>query len=342
MKKPGLILFIVIFAFSCSNKKNIPDVSNIDVQFTIKRFDKDLFSIDTNNVSTALTQLQKSYPLFLNDYLYNILAAPPQPDSAVKKVKMFIHDYKPVYDSSQVVFSSLDRTQKEIKKSFQFIKYYFPDYKLPSVIITFIGPVEGYANVLTSSGLAVGLQLYLGKDFPVYHSEYISEIYPDYQSRRFEPPYIPVNCVKNIIDDIYSQDAPDLPLVYQMIEAGKHLYVLDQLLPETADSLKTGYTQKQLEGCYQNEPFIWNYFLQNNLLYATDPSLTRDYMSDGPKTEVLGEASPGFIGQFVGWQIVKKWMGLEKNKTMEHNKILEQLFHTPAKQIFEEAKYKPR
>jgi hypothetical protein len=56
----------------------------------------------------------------------------------------------------------------------------------------------------------------------------------------------------------------------------------------------------------------------------------------------LGEASPGFIGQFVGWQIVKKWMSLDKNKDLEQNKILEQLLHTPAKQIFEEAKYKPR
>jgi hypothetical protein len=342
MKKLAVISFIVICIYSCTNNKNIPDVSNINVQLTVKRFDKDLFSIDTNNVSTALTQLQKSYPSFLNDYLYNILAVLPQQDSAVKKVKMFIHDYKPVYDSSQVTFASLDKTPKEIKKGFQFVKYYFPEYKLPSAMITFIGPVEGYANVLTSSGLAVGLQLYLGKDFPVYHSEYISEIYPDYQSRRFDPPYIPVNCMKNIIDDIYSQDAPDLPLVYQMIEAGKRLYVLDQLLPETADSLKTGYTQKQLDGCYQNEAFIWNYFLQNNLLYSTDPSLTRDYMNDGPKTETLGEASPGFIGQFVGWQIVKKWMSLDKNKNLEHNKILEQLLHTSAKEIFEEAKYKPR
>jgi hypothetical protein len=342
MKKLAFLSFTIICIYSCTHKKNIPDVSNIDVQLTTKRFDKDLFSIDTNHVSIALANLQKGYPSFLNDYLYNILAVPPQQDSAVKKVKLFIRDYKPVYDSSEVVFSSLDRLQKEIKKSFQFVKYYFPDYKLPPGIVTFIGPVEGYANVITTSGLAVGLQLYLGKDFPVYHSEYISDIYPDYQSRRFEPQYIPVNCMKNIIDDIYSQDAPDLPLVYQMIEAGKRLYVLDQLLPETADSLKTGYTQRQLEGCYENEAFIWNYFLQNNLLYATDPSLTRDYMNDGPKTEVLGDASPGFIGQFVGWEIVKKWMGLDKNKNVEHNKILTQLLHTPPKQIFEEAKYKPR
>ena len=70
-------------------------------------------------------------------------------------------------------------------------------------------------------------------------------------------------------------------------------------------------------------------------MYITDPSQTRDYVTDGPKTELLGEASPGFIGQFVGWQIVKKWMH-------DLKRTLPQLLKTPAKQIFEEAKYKPR
>ena len=336
MKNFVFVLLLVACIYSCGNNKNIPDVSNIKVHTDIQRFDQDFFAIDTNNIQTALTNLQKKYPAFINDFLYNILAVPPQPDSAAQKVKMFIHDYKLIYDSSNILFRNTEKIQKEIERGLQFVQYYFPDYKLPQHVITFIGPVEGYANVLTSSGLAVGLQLYLGKDFPVYHTEYIEEVYPSYQSKRFEPKYIPVNCIKNIIDDIYPAAQGDMPLAYQMIEAGKRLYILDKLLPETEDSLKTGYTQNQLEGCYDNEAMIWNYFLQNNLLYSTDPSAVRDYMSDGPKTEILGDGSPGFIGQFTGWQIIKKWMEVKPGTTPE------QLLQTPAKQIFEEAKYKPK
>lgn len=336
MKKPALFILLIASIYSCKSKKNIPDVSNINVQLTVQRFDKDFFSLNTNNAFASLTQLQKKYGNFLNDFLYNLLMVPPNPDSAARKVKMFIHDYKSVYDSAQVTFASFNQSEKEIKRGLQFVKYYFPDYKIPSQVITFIGPIEGYANVLTTSGLAVGLQLYLGKDYPVYHSDYISEIYPEYQSRRFEPPYISINCIKNIVADIYPDASPNLPLVYQMIEAGKRLYMLDQFLPEAADTLKTGYTQKQLNGCYENEAFIWNFFIENNFLYSTDRNVIRDYMNDGPKTEMLGEASPGFIGQFVGWQIVKKWMSIDNKQT------LPQLLKTPAKQIFEEAKYKPR
>ena len=322
--------------FACKNERPVPDVSNIKVDVQLKRFDKDLFSIDTNNIEPSLNELQTEYGSFLNDYLYNILVLPPQPDSVAQKIKMFLHDYNYVYSAVQKRFSSFDGEFRQIEKGLQYVKYYFPQYRTPANVITFIGPVEGYANVLTQSGLAIGLQLYLGKDFSIYQSEFITEVYPDYQQRRFEAAYIPVNCMKNIISDIYPEKNGSTPLVYQMIDAGKRLYMLDQFLPQLADSLKTGYTQQELDGCYDNEADIWNYFVQNNLLFITDPIQIRDYMQDGPHTEVFGNGSPGFIGQFIGWQIVKKWMSLHKDAT------LAQLIDTPEKQIYDEAKYKPR
>lgn len=335
MKNIFFAFLIFLSVYSCGNKKNIPNVSNIQVTLNLQRFDKDFFALDTNNIAASLDALEKKYPSFTSDFLYNILGLQPQPDTVVKAVKTFITDYRTVYDSVQKNFPSGNEIKLQLSKALQFVKYYFPTYKVPENIVTYVGPLEGYANVLTQTGFAVGLQLYLGKNFSIYHSEYINEVYPEYRSRRFEAAYIPVDCMKNIINDIYPADNSNAPLIYQMIEAGKRLYLLDAFLPETADSLKTGYTQDQLNGCFEHEDLIWNYFLQNNLLYVTDPSQVRDYMNDGPKTEALGEASPGFIGQFVGWQIVKKWMSDDNNKT------LQQLIKTPAKQIFEEAKYKP-
>jgi len=327
------ILFLILSG--CKNGTPAPDVSGIKVDIQLKRFDKDLLSIDTNNVEASLNKLQQQYGAFLNDYLYNIMILAPQPDSVAKKIKMFLHDYGYVYNATQKQFSSFDNEFRQIKKGLQYVNYYFPKYKSPANVITFVGPVEGYANVLTSSGLAVGLQLYLGKDFTVYHSEFISEVYPDYQQRKFEPAYIPVNCMKNIISDIYPEKNGSDPLIYQMIDAGKRLYLLDHFLPQLPDSLKTGYTQKQLDDCYDNETEIWNYFVQSNLLFITNPVQTRDYIQDGPYTEAFGKNSPGFIGQFVGWQIVKKWMDKHKEITLSG------LLNTPEKQIYDEAKYKP-
>lgn len=337
MKRIVFFLCIAFFAFSCHTKRNIPDVSGIKIQLDTLRFDRDFFTMDTTHIEASLDALQRKYPQFINDYLFNLLAVPPGKDSTMAKVKLFIHDYKPVYDTVIAKYPSIAQTAQEVTQALRFVKYYFPKYKLPQSMVTFVGPLEGYSNVLTSSGLAVGLQLYLGKNYPAYNTDFIADVYPQYQSRRFEAAYIPVNCIKNIIADIYPDGKANLPLVYQMVEAGKKMYLLDGLMPETPDTLKTGYTAKQLKGCYDNEAGIWNYFVQSeNLLYVTDPGQTKDYMNDAPKTEALGEDSPGFIGQFVGWQIVKKWMGQDAKRTLQN------MLDTPPKQIFEESKYKPR
>jgi hypothetical protein len=317
----------------------VPDVSKVQVDANVERFEQDFFAIDTSNINSSLQQLNQKYPGFLQDFIFNILALPAQPDSnlAVERgIKAFISSYKSLKDSSDRVFTNFSETEQEIRNGLKFIKHYFPAYKLPSKIITFIGPLNSYGNILTTDAIGIGLQLYMGEDFSWYLSEMGQQLYPVYISRRFKKEYIPVNSIKNIIDDMYPNNNEGRPLIEQMVEAGKRLYLLDQLMPKTADTLKTGYTKQQLEGALKNEELIWAFFLQNDLLYAADPAITKDYMNDAPKTVALGEASPGYIGQFVGWRVVKKWM--DKNEKV----TLDELMNTNPKTIFNEAKYKPR
>lgn len=333
----GCLLIMMIVA--CGQRRDIPDVSKVVVNLELQRFEKDFFEMDTTDVGASMQQLHQKYPTFLQDFAFNILGLPAQPDSNVaveNGVKLFISSYADLKDTADKIFKDLQPTHQQIHKGLQFVKYYFPNYPLPSKIITFIGPLNSFGNILTSDALAVGLQLYMGKNFSWYQSEAGQQLYPAYISRKFEPSYIPVNCMKNIIDDMYPNNSAGRPLVEQMVEAGKRLYLLDRLLPETPDTLKTGYTAQQLKSSFDNETGVWSLFLNNDLLYVADPAITKDYMNEAPNTPALGPGSPGFIGQFVGWQIVKKWM--EKNE----NSSLRQLMDTPPKTIFEQAKYKPR
>ena len=334
MKQILLFLCIVLIGIGCKGRKQIPNVSDIKVSLETERFEKDFFALDTLHLNASLEKLNAAHRGFTQDFLFNILGT--SPDSAKKNVPEFIRSYEGLGKAALQKFSDLKGIEKEIKHGFQFVHYYFPGYKLPAKLITFIGPVNSYGSIITANALAVGLQLYMGKDFPMYLSEQGQQMYPLFISRRFEPAYIPVNGIKNILDDMFPNNSIGRPLVEQMIESGKRMYVLDKLMPETPDSIKTGYTQKQLEGCYESEKNIWSFFVQNDLLFNTDPNLTRDYISDGPNTPALGEASPGNIGQFVGWQIVKKWM--DKNVTIS----LDALMKKNAKDIFNESKYKPR
>lgn len=331
------LVTIVVIISSCSGKK-IPDVSGIKVDLQLQRFDQDFFAIDTAHVDQSLQKLHDKYPGFLRDFIYNILALPPQPDSSKaveQQVVSFFKSYKPLKDSADRVFTNSAEIERQVKEGLQFVKYYFPAYKMPNRLITFIGPINSYGNILTTDALAIGLQLYMGSNYSLYQSEAGQELYPAYISRRFQKEYIPVNCIRTIVDDLFPDNNAGRPLVEQMVQAGKRLYLLDQLMPKADDTLKTGYSKNQLEGCYKNENVIWSYFVQNDLLYASDPSIVKDYMNDAPITQAFGAESPGNIGQFVGWQIVKKWIGKNDKVT------LQKLMETNPKTIFEQVKYKP-
>lgn len=327
-------MFLLLACISCGSKRNVPDVSAVKAPLTLQRFETSFFKIDTLHFETSLQELTSEYHGFTQDFLFNILGSSPA--TFTKDVPAFMRSYEGLANDVSRLFPDMTREVDEIQKGLRFVKHYFPEYQLPERVISFVGPLNSYGSIITRDGLAIGLQLYLGSEHPLYLSEEGQQLYPRYLSRRFDRAYIPVNAIKNVMDDLYPPAYADKPLIEQMIEAGKRVYLLDQLMPYTADSLKTGYTQKQLDGCYENEKTIWSLFVQNNLLYNIDPEINRDYMSDAPNTPALGTASPGFIGQFVGWQIVKKWMSQQKGKAN-----LKLLMETSPKKIFEEAKYKP-
>ena len=331
----------------CGGKKSVPDVSDIKVNLQLQRFEQDFFSIDTNHISQSLPVLQKKYPIFLGDFVQNILGLSltdpgMRSDSAIR---MFLHDYQIVKDTASIVFKDSTKWMNDIRKGLQFTKHYFPKYQAPAKVITFIGPIDAVyetplgktGDVITQDALAIGLQLHLGPTASLYQSQTAQTIFPSYVSRRFAPEFIPVNAMKNIVDDIFPDETAGKPLLDQMIDKGKRLYLLGLLLPDCPDTLKIGYSKRQLDGCIANEGLIWNFFLANDLLYNNDNARIQNYIEESPSTqEFAGSDIPGFIGLFVGWQIVTKYMEIFPDTSPES------LLGMDAKQILADSKYKPK
>jgi len=329
-----LILLVIA---SCNSKDNIPDVSNIEIKIITQRFENDFFDTTKDNLFSYLQQINTNTPSFTQNYLETILNVDPAwpADTSAKYVNGFIKAYRPVYDSATIVFKNFSPYEKEIKKGLQFLKHYFPAYYAPSKIITYIGPLDGYGDILTDEAFVIGLHHHLGKNFSLYKSEIVQQTYPEYISERFEPGYIAINCMKNVVLDMFPEKMEEKSLVEQMVEKGKRLFILQKLLPYTEEFKLIGYTKEQIEGCYENERRIWDLFIQNNLLRTIDNNIIKNYIGEGPKTQELGEASPGNIGSFAGWQIVKKYM--QKNSSV----TLLQLATMDPDTIYQQSKYKP-
>lgn len=328
-----LVLFLLFSCCACNSNEEAPDVSRIKIQLTEQHYEQDFFALDTLQLEASLASLEKKYPGFSSVFLTNILALMPGSESA--DLINFIRAYRPLFNQSSAIFKAQAKEFKEIKKGLQYVKYYFPAYPLPQKLISFIGPINSFGSILTEDAIAIGLQLFLGKDHPLYNSEEGQALFPAFISRKFEPEYIPVSAMNNIVLDMYPTSFIGKPLIAQMVELGKKMYIVDHLLPDLSDTLITGYSEKQLTACEKNEKNIWSFFIQNDLLYKSDPQLVREYVTDGPFTQAFGKESPGNIGQFLGWQIVKKWM--KKNNQVS----MDALMKKDALQLFEESRYKP-
>ncbi len=328
-----IALFLLFCLGACNAEDQAPDVSGIQVPLEQLHFEQDFFAIDTNQLEKSITALDKKYPGFTTVFLSNILAL--MPASELADLKSFYRAYHPLFKQSNAIFKEQEKQSQKIKQGLQYVKHYFPNYPLPNQVISFIGPINSFGSILTEDAIAIGLQLFMGKDHPLYTSEEGQALYPAYISRKFEPAYIPVSAMNNIVLDMFPEQMSGKPLVAQMVELGKRMYVVDHLLPALSDTLITGYSSKQLEACLNNEKNIWSFFIQNDLLYKSDPQLVREYVTEGPFTQAFGKESPGNIGQFLGWQIVKNWM--KKNKALS----FEALMKKDPIQLFEEAKYKP-
>jgi hypothetical protein len=349
MKKIAHALMCLLCCASCNSNKNIPDVSNIHITLNTKRFEQDLFAIDTLNISGSVAGLLKKYPGFTPDFIQNILGLDMDSllirgNAQEKAIRLFIHDYRFVKDSAELMYKDFSKQTAEITQGLRFVKYYFPQYNLPTTVITFMGPINSnfetsfgtQGDILTSEGFGIGLQLHLGKNFSLYKSPEGQEQYPDYLANNFDAAHIPVNCMRNIIDDLFPDRTNGKPLIEQMIEKGRKMLLLTRLLPNTPEYICIGYTEKQLKDSYTNEAVIWDFFLNNDLLNNSEQNIIKNYIGESPKTQELGEDSPGNIGTFTGMQIVKRYLEKLPGTTIP------ELMKTDVNEIYSKSKYKPR
>lgn len=344
MKKWIVYSGLFFFLLSCNNdRKDIPDISGIKADVSIKRFDRDVAKLDSNNVASGLNELYQQNPQLTTIFLENILGLDSA--STLTGVKNFLNLSQNLFDTINIVFKDTKELEKQFQEAFRYVKYYYPQYQVP-VVYTVAGPMDALAqsdygltpNFLRPGLMGISLQFYLGKDFSVYQDPFfIQNVAPLYRSRRFSKEYIIADAMQLVVNDLFPDQSSGKPLIEQMVEKGKQWYLLDKFLPTTTDSVKTGYTQLQLDWCSKNEGMIWTYIIKNEDLQSLNPAVLQTYIGEAPFTQGMPQDySPGNIGQWIGWQIVKKFA--EKNKNLKPEDIMK----TPAAKIIEEAKYKPK
>ncbi len=334
----GVLWLCCLLLLGCTNTNPAPDVSHIEVEVRLSRFDRAFFALDTQHLGPSLDTLSKKFAGFYPEYMQYILGVSGDvTDTAtLQATLLFLRSYKGLNDSLQLRFSDTRALEKELASAFRYLRYYFPSYS-PGIITLYTGPFDAPGVATVRSGTALGLQQFAGQDFFAYQTAELQTLYPTYLSKRFAPPYMVPGVVKAIAEDMFPPRTAELPLVEQMVEKGKYWYLASLLLPEHSDSVITGYTAQQLAWCKENEGLIWSHLLKNEDLNSLNPVVIQTYLGEAPFTQGLSqEYSPGNLGAWVGWQIVKKFVASQKEMHPEA------VMKTSAASLLEQAKYKPK
>lgn len=313
-----------IFLVSCQKESKINiDTSSIEINFSVDRFEEFFYNLEGGDFQKTgnLQALKKKYPLMF----------PANTPDSVWVAKINDKDERELFAETQKLYKDFSGVEDELTELFKHVKYYYPKFEAPDVITVLSNIDYEYRVVYADLLLFISIDVYLGGDHPFYAD------YPDYIKVNNKKERIVVDVADKIID---VQMLPSLNRSFlgKMISAGKRLYVLDAYLPNKSDELKIGYAKEKLNWAKDNEDQIWRYFIEKDLLYSTDTRLNKRFLEEAPFSKFyLAEDSnsPGRIGQWVGWQIVRSFM--------ENNDVsLQTLLEMNEDEIFQKSNYKPK
>ena len=311
------ILFFLIF-ISCDNKSKLEKtISDIDIDFVIERFDQAF----TNAKVDDLPNLKKTYPFMFSKRFHD---------------SVWINRMR---DTLQIALSgevekahgSFGQTELEIESLFKHLKYYYKTFKTPRVIT--VADYVDYRNktIVTDSIVLISLTNYLGPDHEYYQNihQYIAD--------NLKPDQIVPDLADNYAKKNVYQNRRKT-LLDEMIYSGKVLYFKDIMLPKISDERKIGYTVDELEWAKLNEESMWQYFIERELLFSTDSKLPGRFINPAPFTKFnleLDSESPGRLGQYLGWQIVRSYAD-------NNDASLQDILSLDAEILFNNSKFKPR
>jgi len=232
----------------------------------------------------------------------------------------------------QEVFEDITPLEDELTHLFKHINYHFPQTKIPQVV-TLTNNVDYQIKTVYSDSLVLlSLDTFLGADHELY------EGIPSYIRKELDQKFIASQLVEKFGAYVIPP-VEDRTFLAQMLYEGKKMYLQDLLLPHELETTKAAYTEEELNWVKENELYIWQYFVERQVLYKTDPEWVQRFLEPAPFSKFylqLDNESPGRVGRWIGWQIVRSFV----RQNPEIN--TEELLRMPTQKLFNLSKYKPK
>lgn len=338
MKKLLFILLACTIALSaCHKKEQVPtpkltkqqETKAKEVSVTLKRYEQDLFSLDINHLADGIAGLYGQYPenLISKDSWKN--------QQMINGLKGYLNDptIKALYQEVQKQYASMDDITNALNKALKIYLTHFPDDSVPTLYTLIPGMDFGTPSVFGyGNDLFLCIDMYLGKDFKYYAAAGM----PKFIAERCERKFIALDCfTKGLAYKHLPEKTPVTGLDYMILE-GKKIFFTATMFPETPPQDLIGYSEEKYQWATKFEKQVWQYFIEQNMLYSKDDDVIRRLVEETPFTRDFGNASPGRLGAFIGWHIVASYMKNHPDCTLQ-----EMMNLTNSQQFLNSSLYKP-
>lgn len=328
-----LPLCFLILITGCQRNPLDVNVKRINLDIKIDRFEKELFEMDSDTLTEGISYFKKKYTDFFDIFSYHVINIGVPDDIAYSDyLLMFMTDdiNKEVYNETIRIFPDLSELENIFTNAFKRYKYHFPDREVPA-IITYISRFN-HPYFTVENFIGIGLDKYLGVDSPYYQRLEL----PYYQRQNMSGVKIPSDAIYAFASMEIPYDATFDNLLNRIVQQGRIMYFVDALLPDQPDSLKIGFSADQMKWCKNNEKGMWEYIIENKLIFSTDQMVIQKLTGPAPFTYYFTNESPGRTGIWLGWQIVRKYA--ENNRDLDFPEIV---FETDYNKILRESRYNP-
>ena len=306
-------LLITFFLFGCKQRNRFAiDVDRNRVEININRFDKALISLDTTRIHDEVVRLYQEFPDFFPVFISNIMFINPSDTlRVVEYIRGFLSDEE-FADVNQTVlqeFADVSDIERSLSTAYTYIRYYFPEIVLPEIYFF----VSGFnmSIIMADNIIAMGTDKYLGSDFPLYQ-----QITYRYMLINMNRENIAPDLISALLFSSFPMRSAHNRLIDNMIHRGKIMYLLSIFMPDVKDEFLIGYSAEQMRWSRQYERNIWAAIIDQKDLFSTDRFTIGQYVNEAPFTSRISPDSPGRIGTWIGWQIVKSYMQRNRHITL--------------------------
>ncbi len=319
---------------SCEENPYKVDVSDIDINLSVKRLDIDLFEFSIEKSAAVVPKLDSTYGMFFDIYNRKILQIGGTNEA---EYPLRLSDFlkyctdNSIQDTVIAKFSNLKQLESELSSAMKHYKFYFPEKQTPEIITCLSAFNESVFTYENQIGIA--LDKFLGADCVFYERLVIEK----YLRRSMTPEMIPVQTMQALAKSQFPYESTADDLLDNMIYEGKIQYFMQCMLPEHNEKLKWRYTTEQMEWAKRNESKVWNYMIENKKLFETDRITIRQYVGEAPFTTPFTDVSAPRIAAYIGFRIVEKYM--QENTDVDLPGLMNE---KDAKKILSLSKYNPK